>query len=95
LRRLIWSNAARRDLYQIADTYDAVEPGLGLTLLERVEEAPLLLLDYPGLGSATALPGIRKWPVRKTPFLLFYAATRDRVEIIMVRHAASDWRSAQ
>jgi len=95
LKRLVWSNAARRDLYRIADDYDAEVPGLGLTFLERVEEAPLILLDYPGLGSPTLLPGVRKWRVRKTPFLIFYVANRDRVEITTVRHASSDWRSAQ
>jgi plasmid stabilization system protein ParE len=94
LKRLIWSDAARRDLYRIADTYDETVPGLGLRLLEQVFEAPLLLLEYPGLGSPTALPGVRKWPVRQTPFLLFYLVKRDRVEVSAVRHAASDWRSS-
>lgn len=78
----------------MADSYDATVPGLGLVLLERISEAPLVLLDYPGLGSPTALPGVRKWPVRQTPFLLFYVTKRDRVEITSVRHAASDWRAS-
>lgn len=93
MRRLIWSHSARRDLYQIAADYGEIDPALPLILLERVEEAPLALLDYPGLGSLTPERGLRKWPVRKTPFLLFYACVRDVVEIRRVRHAASDWRT--
>lgn len=93
MKRLIWSHAARRDLYRIAAEYGAIDPDLPFTLLGRIEEAPLVLLEYPRLGSPTHRPGVRKWRARKTPFLLFYAVSRSGVEIRHVRHAASDWRT--
>lgn len=93
MRRLIWAHPARRDLYRIAAEFGRIDPELPIILLERIEEAPLALLDYPGLGSLTERRGIRKWPVKKTPFLLFYAARADGIEIRRVVHAASDWEA--
>jgi plasmid stabilization system protein ParE len=91
LKRLIWSGPARRDLYQIAEDCGKIDPALPDMLLERIEEAPLPLLDFPALGSLIGWLGIRKWPVRKTPFVLFYTIRRDVVEIRRVVAVASDW----
>jgi plasmid stabilization system protein ParE len=91
LKQLIWSGPARHDLYQIASDYRQIDPALPDSLLERIEEAPLRLLDFPALGSLVGRKGIRKWPVRKTPFVLFYTIRRDVVEIRRVVAVASDW----
>ena len=93
MRRLIWSRPARRDLYDIANGYREIDPDLPLILLERIEHAPLVLLDYPEIGSPTHQRGLRKWPVRQTPFVLLYASTRSEVEIRRVVHASSDWQA--
>lgn len=68
-----------------------MDPALPVELLLRIEHAPLILLDYPDMGSLTPRKGIRKWHVRRTPFLLFYASTADRIEIRRVVHERSDW----
>jgi plasmid stabilization system protein ParE len=91
LRQLIWSGPARRDLHQIAADYGRIDPSPPAILLERIEEAPLPLLDFPALGSLIDRHGIRKWPVRRTPFLLFHTLRVDTVEIHRVVAAASDW----
>jgi toxin ParE1/3/4 len=91
LKRLIWAGPARRDLFRIAAEAGEQDPDLPLILLERVEKAPLTLLDYPGMGTPLGTTRLRKWPVRKTPFILIYAERNDRVEIRRVLHAASDW----
>jgi toxin ParE1/3/4 len=93
LRRLIWSSPARRDLYRIAAEASSFDPDLPLELLERVEHAPLALLEFPDMGSPTRRRGIRKWHVGRTPFLLFYANSATEVEIRRVVHARSDWDS--
>lgn len=91
MRQLIWSFPARRDLYRIAADYGEMDPTLPLEILMRIEQAPSALLDYPDIGSPTPRKGIRKWHVRKTPFLLFYASTPARLEIRRVVHERSDW----
>lgn len=92
MRRLIWSGPAHRDLYQLAADYGKIDPDLPTLLLERIEEAPLPLLDFPALGSLIGRKGIRKWPIRKTPFVLFYAIRSEVVEIRRVIAVASDWK---
>ena len=91
MKRLIWAGPARRDLFAIAAEAAEQDADLPHILLERVETAPLALLDYPAMGSPLGTTKLRKWPVRKTPFILIYAQRDDRVEIRRVLHAASDW----
>ena len=92
MRQLIWSGPARRDLFSIAEHYEAIDPDLPAVMLRAIQKAPLILLTHPEIGAPMERRGLRKWPVKGTPFLLFYAATRERVEIKRVRHAAEDWR---
>jgi predicted transcriptional regulator len=92
--QLIWSGPARRDLLAIVEYYSVIDPDLPNQLLDRVRNAPLMLLDHPEIGAPTVLRSVRKWPVAGTPFLLFYSAGRERVEIKRVRHAATNWRDA-
>ena len=91
MKRLIWAGPARRDLFRIAADAGELDRDLPLILLERVEKAPLTLLDYPGMGTPLGSTRLRKWPVRKTPFILIYAERGDTVEVRRVLHAASDW----
>ena len=91
MRILIWSLPARRDLLDIVAYYSRVSPQLADELVDRIESAPLVLCDYPDLGTPTVGRDVRKWLVPKTPFILFYHADRNRVAIRRVRHGASDW----
>jgi plasmid stabilization system protein ParE len=88
VRGLVWSNPAKRDLFRIAFDEWLIDP---LELIERIEAAPLVLLTSPEIGSPTRKRGIRKWIVRKTPFILFYIVKKDRVEFRRVVHSASNW----
>jgi plasmid stabilization system protein ParE len=92
LRPLIWSGPARRDLFAIAEHYRPIHPDLPAEMLRLIQSAPLILLDYPDIGAPTDRRSLRKWLVKGTPYLLFYSANRDRVEIKRVRHGAQDWR---
>lgn len=93
MRRLIWSGPARRDLYDIAAEYGAIDPDLELAMLDQVEHAPLALLSYPEMGSPTLERGLRKWPIRHTPFLLLYSVAPREIEIRRVVHGRSNWRA--
>jgi toxin ParE1/3/4 len=94
LRRLIWSSPAIREIAAIADHYAETSPSLAADILRRIDEAPALLRERPLIGSPAGLRGARKWPVRKTPFILLYQVTADRdVEVLRVLHSARDWRA--
>jgi plasmid stabilization system protein ParE len=92
LRTLVWTHPARRDLYGIAAYYKQITPTLALDMLDRIETSPLILLEYPEMGSPTRRRGIRKWRAARTPFVLLYAVSRDYVEVRRVIHDAMDQR---
>lgn len=94
MRTLVWSLPARRDLLDIVAYYSRVSPLLADELVDRIESAPLILCEYPDLGTPIVARDVRKWLVPKTPFILFYVADRKRVAIRRVRHGASDWQGA-
>ncbi|TPG41161.1 type II toxin-antitoxin system RelE/ParE family toxin [Sphingomonas koreensis] len=86
MKRLIWSGPARSDLFSIAAYYGRIDPTLPDLILQRIEEAPLVLLDFPKVGSPTRNDRVRKWRVPKTPFVLFYAEHGDDIQIRRVVH---------
>jgi toxin ParE1/3/4 len=91
LIRLVWSTQAQRELLDIADHYDAIDPTLANEIVERVETAVSPLLDFPRLGAIVDRLGARKWCVPHTPFILLYDVAGDRIEVLSVSHERSDW----
>ena len=92
--RVIWSRPSRDDIFGIADYYDAVDPSLAETILDRIDQAAAVLLANPRIGTAMTELGVRKWNVRHTPFLLLHVVRGQEIEIRRVRHGAADWREA-
>lgn len=88
-----WSAQAEIDLENIADYYVQYHPTLPDRLIERAYQALQILLEQPRLGVQVDESGLRKWPVRKTPFLLFYLVMGHRIIITRIIHASSDWIS--
>lgn len=84
--------AARRD---VDDAVDHCLVGAGrktaLRFISRVKEA---LLDVsmsteagsPRYGHELNLPGLRCWPVRSFPYLIFYMTARGQVDVWRVLH---------
>jgi plasmid stabilization system protein ParE len=86
-----WSRSERRDLGQIAAYYRQFDPKLPQTLVLRIESAPRPLLDNAEIGSPIRRARVRKWPVRRTPFILLYTVIADEVRIQRVVDARSAW----
>ena len=59
-------------------------------MLERVEAAPVPLLEFPEIGSLTTA-GARKWRVPRTPYLILYDVSGDIIEVLAVQHVRSNW----
>jgi plasmid stabilization system protein ParE len=88
---LAWGRSARRDVDQIASHYGRFGAELPELLRRRIEVAPLPLLDNPEIGSPTRRERVRRWPVRRTPFILLYTVVSGEVRIQRVVDARSTW----
>jgi toxin ParE1/3/4 len=87
---------ALADLDDIAGRY-AAEAGIpvAVRLAEAVERAVDHITRHPARGSlrygnALNTPGLRFWPLRRFPYLVFYVEEADHVDVWRVLHARSD-----
>lgn len=55
--------------------------------LDRIRLALELLSDWPQMGRQSEIPGARVWPVRRTPYLVYYEPDVDGIYVLHVRDA--------
>jgi toxin ParE1/3/4 len=87
---------ARRDLEE-ATRYYRIEASVDVSLrfVAAVRQANAHICLHPKSGSLRyaeilGLPGLRYWPLKRFPYLIFYVELADRTEIWRVLHAGSD-----
>jgi toxin ParE1/3/4 len=66
-----------------------------LGLVDAMEDAYALLGRHPGVGASRYayeldIPGLRSWPLRRFPYLIFYVELEDRVDVWRVLHNRRD-----
>jgi toxin ParE1/3/4 len=88
---LRWARRARKDLFDIADHYEEIDPNLSDRILDKVETTPLFLIEHPFAGSPVPDTPLRTWPIRGTPYLLLYRVSRAAVEVVRVVHHSTNW----
>lgn len=89
---------ARRDL---VGHFVYLAENVGMAVAERflvsANASFAQLAEHPDIGAllpvnSPALTGVRKWRVKGFDhYLIFYLAETDRIRIVRVLHAASDW----
>jgi toxin ParE1/3/4 len=89
--RLFWSAQAQRELLDIADYYDGIDPALANAIVTRIDTAVAPLLTFPRMGAPVDRHGARKWRVPDTPFILIYDIAGNRIDVLGVAHQRSDW----
>lgn len=87
---------ARQDISRIARHYRAAagEP-IALAFAEAVDRALRHISDHPASGSPRyahwlELPGLRVWPLRRFPHLVFYVEQAEAVDVWRVLHGSQD-----
>lgn len=87
---------AQRDVDEaLAQYQDEAGDDVALRFLSALADAFDLLSRNPGIGSpryATTLqmPGLRCWPLRPWPQLIFYVERDRSVDVVRVLHGARD-----
>jgi plasmid stabilization system protein ParE len=84
-RTLIIRAEAQSDLESAKRWYDGERPGLGDDFLLCVEEAPERIRRRPHLY-AVLRKDVRRAPIRRFPYGVFYRITADRIVVLGVLH---------
>ena len=95
-RQVVPRLEAQQDTDEAIDYY--LEEGAGpaaLAFIDALEQAFAHLGRHPAIGSLRYahelnLPGLRCWPLRRYPYLIFYVERDDHVDVWRVLHAERD-----
>jgi toxin ParE1/3/4 len=92
----ILREAAQRDIDQAIAHYmaEASKP-VALAFIDALERAFRRIAQHPALGSPRyahelRLDGLRAWPLRRYPYLVFYVEREDHLDVWRVLHAQRD-----
>ena len=87
---------ANRDVDE-AIAYHLSEAGdrAALGFIDALERAYRHIGRHPGSGSSRYaielnLPGLRAWPLKRFPHIVFYVETKDHIDVWRVLHGARD-----
>ena len=77
--------------YYLGEASDRVALGF----IDALEQAYRHIGRHPASGSSRYavelnLPGLRAWPLRRFPHLVFYVETTDHIDVWRVLHGARD-----
>ena len=95
-KAVVISPRAQRDVDELAAAY---VDGAGLDIAQRFVDALAdafdLMARNPGIGSPRYglllnLPGVRCWPLRPWPQVIFYVERQRTIDVIRVLHGARD-----
>lgn len=70
-------------------------PQAALGLVNALERAYSQIARHPAAGSARYavelnLPGLRSWPLKRYPYLVFYIERDDHIDVWRILHAERD-----
>ena len=87
---------ASRDVDQAIDHYlDEGGERVGLGFIDALEKAYRHIARHPASGSPRYaqeldLPGLRVWPLKRYPHLVFYVERDDHIDVWRVLHSQRD-----
>jgi len=95
-KRIIPRQRANRDVDEAVDYYlrDAGEKA-ALGFIDALDRAYRHIARHPATGSPRYaheldLPGLRSWPLKRYPYLVFYVERDDHIDVWRILHAERD-----
>jgi toxin ParE1/3/4 len=95
-KTIVLRERARLDAEAAVDYYDSEAGGsVARGFIDRLEKAYQALGSHPAAGSLKYayelnLPGLRSWPVKRYPYIIFYVDLPAHIEIWRILHAQRD-----
>ncbi|KSB89441.1 plasmid stabilization protein [Caulobacter vibrioides] len=90
------SNRARADINAAFEWYlREAGPSVAIAFVDAMHNAYRIIAEQPAAGSPRYAhelkwPGLRTWPLKRYPYLVFYVEEPDRIEIWRVFHGQQD-----
>jgi toxin ParE1/3/4 len=88
---LKWSIKALIDFDQAQAWIAQENPFAARAVADRIRQASLRLIEAPHIGRPGIEPDTRHLIVQRTPYLIVYRVSGNRVEILRVWHGRRDW----
>ena len=95
-KQIIPRQRANRDIDEAVDYYlrDAGEKA-ALGFIDALDRAYRHIARHPATGSPRYaheldLPGLRSWPLKRYPYLVFYVERDDHIDVWRILHAERD-----
>ena len=80
-RRLEWLPSARVAYLETIEYISQDDPSTAALVAQRVEKSLTLILSMPTLGTQTAAPGVRRYPIPNTGHVINYRIMRGRIRV--------------
>ena len=93
---VILRELADKDAENAVEYYlQAAEDRVALGFIEALQKAYEHIARYPQTGSprhahVLNVPGLRVWPLKRYPYLVFYVEQGDHIDVWRVLHSHSD-----
>jgi toxin ParE1/3/4 len=89
--RARYTETALAEVNEIFAYISERNPSAAKRVVARVERTVRNLGDYPEMAQEADEDGVRRMPVGRYPFIVFYTVEADEVVILHVRHGARRW----
>ena len=87
---VVWTNRARRNLNDIGEYIAQDDPAAAQRTIRRIVEQVAALPFYPRIGREGRVENTRELVIVDTPYIAVYRI-KERIEILLIRHAAQRW----
>jgi toxin ParE1/3/4 len=84
--KIVWTEPARHDLREIFEYIAEEDPHAARTLLNKIKDHVLLLLNNPQIGQVGRVEGTRELVLVGTRFILPYRLKDQQIQILAVFH---------
>jgi len=92
--RVVWTEPALRDLASLRAYIAKDKPSAADGQAELIVMAVAGLASFPESGRAGRREGTRELVVGKTPYIVPYRISGDRIEVLRVLHGRQRWPDA-
>ena len=82
--KLRFTRRATQDLVGIGDYIGTQNPAAAVRVRSAILETLQLLVQYPQIGRAQTVEGVRKIVTRRYPYIVYYSVDADAQEVVVI-----------